>query len=290
MAPRLWKSVAVLSCAATCSFRVDAAAEPSFPARPPIAAPARRGEMHSGYLRKLYDEVDRRRETARMGFDEDAEIRRFRETLLDIRGRGEEFDEGVFGNPLADSLERSVRALAMEGGGRSIQSLAESLQNPQDEIRRASAWAVGAILERHKREGRELPEFPEAIRRLREASRDESWTVRAAAAQSLLQGTGNPDYIGPLLRDGHREARAAADNALRRWFRQAGTRGTLGSLESGVPAVREAAARSLEEHGDASAVPALLDALDDRDRGVRKAANDAIRAISIRRGAGGVSR
>jgi HEAT repeat protein len=140
-------------------------------------------------------------------------------------------------------------AAAKEAQG--VTALTESLSDQDDFVRAYAARALARI----------GPDAEAAVPRLLQSLRnDEDRDVRKLAAKTL--GLIGPKAIGPLLPDVV-EALSAA-------------------LKGDPPGLREYAARSLGQLGGVQAVPALRQAVQDRDDRVRASAVEALKLLESR--------
>ena len=163
----------------------------------------------------------------------------------------------------------TVKALEKIGGERAEEGLLQAALSDEDQgVRERSVLALGK-----NKAAWTVAEIATLLRS------DDDPVIRAAAAWALGEIKG-PGALLPLLDasayDPAEAVRQAAAEALLKWDRISLTRVLK---ESDNPEERATAARLLGELGDARAVPALVEALDDPEAIVRLAALDALKLL-----------
>ncbi len=171
-----------------------------------------------------------------------------------------------------DAVRRAAAEALVRIGAPAVPALIQALGDDWDAVRRAAAWALGAIGD------------PQAVPALIQALGDSDSAVRRAAAWAL-GAIGDPQAVPPLSVWAHAGEYAARDALqtlghpmldLPQAVAQVAAQGAWGVLIRALtcPQVREVVVGL-----GAPAVPALIQALGDSDRAVRRAAAEALRDL-----------
>lgn len=152
---------------------------------------------------------------------------------------------------------------ARTGAARVVPLLSKSLKDPQEEVRRSSAEALGQIVD------------VDAVPALLERLEDSSAAVRRTAALALGKIGAIPRLV-QALNTSNSITRQAAEDALERISRPQAISHLAVMLQNGKDYVRKASARTLRLIGGEQAILPLVQALSDDDMTVRLIAAEAL--------------
>jgi HEAT repeat protein len=172
------------------------------------------------------------------------------------------------GSESAEARAGAAKVLGRVGGAAAVEPLSAALRNPDEEVSRAAAEALGQLKD---------PRALEPLARTLDDAAAPAW-LRYDVARAL-EALGDWRAVPALLR-----ALQAPDPALRRLAAQAlgvlrspeALPGLLQALDDEQAGVREAVAETLGRLGEAAAVGPLTDALADPEPAVREAVAEAL--------------